>query len=284
MIIRSVSALVLASPLLWLLLAGPSLYLVPLVVLVAMLLAYEWHKLCGPFSLYHFLWLLFGVLLILSSWIPGLGVTIQAETHTLTRVAWLPLSGLCSLVLLIFFAEGVLRYRAGQWVLEEVGRRFFGVLYCTLPLALLLEIRHAEQGEWLVFFLLLTIWATDIGALFAGRRWGKRKLAPHVSAGKTWVGSLGGVVLASATGGTVACLCSLPYDWLDATLLGAVLSVVGQMGDLAESLAKREANVKDSGQLIPGHGGVLDRLDSLLFAAPVYYLFLWMHALIPTSP
>ncbi len=279
LVIRVLSALLLAPPLLFVLLAGSPFLLFLLVVPVAILLVYEWHHLREPFSLSRFLPLLFGVLLILSSAISGLGIAVQAEAWA--PLVRLPISVLCSVLLLFFFAEGLWRYRPGVAVLEEAGRRFFGVLYCTLPLVLLLEIRLVAQGGVLICFLLLTIWATDVGAFFVGRRWGKRKLAPHISPGKTYAGFWGGMALASVTGGIMAGTLSLPYGWLEATLLGAVLSVVGQMGDLAESLAKREAGVKDSGQLIPGHGGLLDRLDSLLFAVPVYYLFLWLHALIP---
>ena len=278
-LIRTLSALLLAVPVLFLLLAGSPTHLFFLMIPVAIVLIYEWHRLWEPplqtnRSLGRFLPLLFGVLLILASGMPDGG--------TLAAFPKLPTSLSCSLLLLIFFAEGVWYYRSGVSTLEEIYRRFFGVLYCALPLILLVKVRQGEQGELLICFLLLTIWATDVGAFFAGRRWGKRKLAPHISPGKTFAGFWGGVVLASLTSGGVAYGLSLPHDWLTAILLGAVLSVVGQLGDLAESMLKREAGVKDSSRFIPGHGGVLDRLDSLLFATPVYYLFLWMQNLLPS--
>ncbi|MBF0161447.1 MAG: phosphatidate cytidylyltransferase [Magnetococcales bacterium] len=283
-LIRTLSALLLAIPLLYLLLAGSPGLLFLLVVPVAALLVHEWHRLREPplgreDSLRRFLPLLFGVLLILVSGVPKVG--------WLAALPSLPLSLSCMLLLLFFFAEGVWHYQPGRSALEDICRRYFGVLYCALPLALLLDVRQGVQGGVLICFLLLIIWATDVGAFFAGRRWGERKLAPLISPGKTLAGFWGGVVLASLTGGILSFLLSLfeqpfPYDWPAATLLGAVLSVVGQVGDLAESLLKREAGVKDSGHLIPGHGGMLDRLDSLLFAAPVYYLFLWMQPLSAT--
>ncbi|WP_130471489.1 phosphatidate cytidylyltransferase, partial [Candidatus Magnetaquicoccus inordinatus] len=193
----------------------------------------------------------------------------------------LPFALLGAILLILFFIEGLIRYRPGVPVLSEVGRRFFGVIYCTLPMLLLLEIHRLEGGGWLICYLLFTVWATDIGAYFSGRRWGRKKLAESISPGKTWAGFWGGLLLASVVGSLITLVSPLPFSFTQAGTMAALLSLVGQMGDLAESLAKREAGVKDSGQLIPGHGGLLDRLDSLLFAAPLFYLFLWLMALLP---
>ena len=187
-----------------------------------------------------------------------------------------PTSLLFSFLLLFFFTEGLLRFRPNTAIVEEVGKRFFGVLYCALPMALLVEIRGFEKGGLLICFLLLTIWATDVGAFFVGRRWGKHKLAPLISPGKTFAGFWGGLLAATLTSGGMAYTVSLPFGWVEGFLFGGILSIIGQVGDLAESLLKREACVKDSSQLIPGHGGLLDRLDSLLFAIPAFYLLLWL--------
>lgn len=282
-VIRILSALVLAPPLLFLLLVGSPFLLFLLSIPVSALLVYEWHRLREPFALHRFLPLLFGVLVVLLARVPEsivpLSTVVRADylMQPWPKVTWMPESILYSFLLMFFFVEGLWRYRPDVPVLEDVSRRFFGVIYCTVPLALLLEIRAAENGEWLVCFLLLTIWATDIGAYFIGRHWGKRKLAPRISPGKTRAGFLGGVGFACVTGAGIAYRFSLPFGWIEAIFLGGILSVVAQVGDLAESLLKREAGVKDSGHLIPGHGGMLDRLDSLLFATPVFYLFLWIH-------
>ena len=285
----------LALPLLFLLLAGPAFLLFLLSIPVSALLIYEWQRLQEPFSLRRFLPLLFGVLIVLlarlpvtvnillpENVLPTMNLsTVGMQTANLVQqwpqATWFPESILYNLLLLFFFVEGLLNYRPNKPVLADVSRRFFGVIYCAVPLALLLEIRVAENGRLLVCFLLLTIWATDAGAYFMGRSWGKRKLAPNISPGKTRAGFFGGVLFASITGGSMAYGFSLPFGWIEAIFIAGILSIAGQVGDLAESLLKREAGIKDSGKLIPGHGGMLDRLDSLLFASPVFYLFLWVY-------
>jgi phosphatidate cytidylyltransferase len=128
-----------------------------------------------------------------------------------------------------------------------------------------------EFGAWLILYLLLTIWACDTGAYFTGRFFGRHKLAPSLSPGKTIEGLLGG--LAGATMISV-----LTGSWLGFTMpqrivLGVVLGLLSVLGDLTESAMKREIGIKDFGAIMPGHGGVLDRFDSLLLAAPALYLF-----------
>jgi phosphatidate cytidylyltransferase len=133
----------------------------------------------------------------------------------------------------------------------------------------------ADTALGLGWYLLAQIvtWMTDVGAYLVGRTWGRRKLAPAISPGKTIEGGLGGLALGALT--SLACVWAfgLPLHPLAALAVGAVLSTVGQAGDLAESLIKRQAGVKDSGTLIPGHGGIFDRIDSLLVVVAVtYYL------------
>jgi phosphatidate cytidylyltransferase len=120
---------------------------------------------------------------------------------------------------------------------------------------------------------ILTTWATDTGAFFAGRAWGKTQLAKVLSPSKTWEGAVGGLVAAVATVILCVLIARLPLALPLAALTGLALGALAQLGDLAESLLKRQTGVKDAGALIPGHGGVLDRIDSLLFTLPaVYYL------------
>lgn len=138
----------------------------------------------------------------------------------------------------------------------------------------------AEMSAWtgltLLGFPLLLTWINDSAAFFAGRAWGKRKLIPSVSPGKTVVGAVAGTIASVLFGillgeFVLGGLLGLPMGWLGGALGAALVSVTAQIGDLAESLLKREAGVKDSGAFFPGHGGILDRLDALLFAFPVGY-------------
>ena len=127
-----------------------------------------------------------------------------------------------------------------------------------------------DQGQLAVMYALLIVWVADSGAYFAGRRWGVARLAPAVSPGKTWAGFWGGLSVCALLAVAVAAWRGLP--WLSLLAVTLVVALYSVVGDLSESLAKRYAGVKDSGHLIPGHGGVLDRFDSLLAAAPVLML------------
>lgn len=140
-----------------------------------------------------------------------------------------------------------------------------GALYIGLPTLALVWLR--SQGRETILWLLFLVWATDIGAYAAGRAFGGPKLLPRVSPKKTWAGLAGGVVSAGLVGAGVALATNLS-PWL-LILVSAGLAVVAQAGDLAESSVKRHFGVKDSSSIIPGHGGVFDRLDGLLAAAPV---------------
>lgn len=155
----------------------------------------------------------------------------------------------------------------------------FGILYVAAGMAGLVWLRDLpDVGLSLFLFVLFAIWATDIGAYAAGRSIGGPKLAPRISPKKTWAGLIGGMLSSALFGWLVA----LAFDAARpdiAILVGAAVAVVGQAGDLFESAVKRRYNVKDSGQLIPGHGGILDRIDGLLAAAPVLALF---HAAVGT--
>ncbi len=124
---------------------------------------------------------------------------------------------------------------------------------------------------WLILYMLLVVWAADIGAYFAGKTWGKSKLAPRVSPGKSWAGAWGGLASAALLAIIAALLLEMTASQalvlVIATLLTAIVSIVG---DLTESMFKRQRGIKDSSQLLPGHGGILDRIDSLLAAIPVF--------------
>ncbi len=154
-----------------------------------------------------------------------------------------------------------------------------GILYVGWLLGYLVAMRGVEDGRNWVFYTLFVTFAFDTAAFFVGRRFGRRKLAPQISPGKTREGAIGGIF-----GAVIISLffilptpLILPLNWWRAVILGIVVSVFGQAGDLAESLLKRNAGVKDSGRFIPGHGGFLDRIDSVVFAGVVvYYYVVWV--------
>lgn len=150
-----------------------------------------------------------------------------------------------------------------------------GAVYVGAPALALVWLRaDGPTGMQHLLWLFVVVWATDVSAYLVGRTFGGPKLAPRISPGKTWSGLAGGVAGASLLGGLAAHAMGAGY-WL-AALVGGCLAVVGQIGDLFESALKRRAGVKDSGHLIPGHGGLLDRIDGLVFAAPVFAGLIWL--------
>ena len=158
--------------------------------------------------------------------------------------------------------------------LSETTVLVFGVLYIGLTMGHLLWMRALPDGVFLIFFVALVTWAGDTGAYYAGIAFGQTKLAPVISPNKTLEGLIGGCLLAVAAA-VAARYSFLPvFTAAEAVCLGILLTLAGLAGDLSESMLKRSAGVKDSGALIPGHGGVLDRLDSLLFTAPTYYYYM----------
>ncbi|MEP7150118.1 MAG: phosphatidate cytidylyltransferase [Nitrospira sp.] len=148
-----------------------------------------------------------------------------------------------------------------------------GVLYIGVTLSYLLLIRGLPDGALLIFLLFLVTWAGDTGAYIVGKSLGRHALAPVISPKKTYEGLAGGLALACVMA-LVARGWFLPsFSLMDCLALAVILTVVGLVGDLAESAIKRSAGFKDSGALIPGHGGMLDRLDSLLFTGPAFYYY-----------
>jgi phosphatidate cytidylyltransferase len=195
----------------------------------------------------------------------------------------LSLTAVVAMALVLFASSIWLRGPAGK-PLSSVAITSFGIMYAGL-FAYIYALRYhdyavgARAGTVLVVLPLLLTWATDIGAYAFGRTFGRKKLIPSVSPGKTVEGAVGGLGLT-----IIVCLLYvrfilMPYGQLGLTIQGAVLfaivvSVAAQTGDLAESLLKREAGVKDSSRIIPGHGGILDRFDSILFVMPIAFLLL----------
>lgn len=276
--LRVISALVLAPPVLAAVWWG-GLPFQLLVLVMAGVSAWEYQRLIAPAARWDmqlvFLWIgLFAVgKVVLDA--PQTGVFLVAFTA----------------LVIGFFARYL--HRKGQ--VNSAALVIILPLYIGLPFLSMLWLR-LESGPYglaLFLFLMLSIWATDIGAYAAGKSIGGPKLAPRISPKKTWAGLIGGMVASATLGGLFGAAQS--GDWLPLWLvpaaasdvphevslaaiavyaaIGAVLAVAGQAGDLFESYMKRRVDVKDSSRLIPGHGGVLDRIDGLMFAAPLYALF-----------
>ncbi len=163
----------------------------------------------------------------------------------------------------------------GRTPVEEavsaLGILSFGIAYFALPIASIHYLQRLDP--WILLLLLAIVWVGDSGAYLVGTRWGRRKLAPVVSPNKTWLGAVAGFLTALA--GAVL-WCVLRYQGIEPAILAAAAgaAIAAQLGDLVESLFKRGAGVKDSGDLLPGHGGMLDRMDAGLLAAPTLYLAL----------
>lgn len=187
-----------------------------------------------------------------------------AEQHLLTA-AMVVSVGVGSLVLL------------SRTPLEEVvpalGVLCFGIPYFAVPVA---AVHHLQSADpWLVVLMFAVVWLGDTGAYYVGRRLGRHKMAPVISPNKSWEGAAAGF----ATSLLAAAVWSFfRLGWVDPALLGiaALTAVAAQIGDLMESMLKRGAGVKDSGNILPGHGGLFDRMDAMLFAAPVLLLGLWL--------
>lgn len=164
--------------------------------------------------------------------------------------------------------------RDTKGALEEIAVTLAGIIYVSWLLGHQILLRGMEGGAHLIFLLYLTTWAGDTGAYYAGRMAGRTKLYEKISPKKTWEGAVGGLIA------SIGAAILIKYWFMpglsvgQCVVIGCLLGVSGQIGDLVESLMKRSLSVKDSGSIIPGHGGILDRVDSLLFSGPVLYYYL----------
>jgi phosphatidate cytidylyltransferase len=175
-------------------------------------------------------------------------------------------------VLMIAFVDALLFETDLANAPRRVGLALLGTVYPGLLLSALVRIRQLDHGEWWIILTLAVTWLNDTSAYFAGRFFGKRKLYPRISPSKTWEGAIGGAL------GSIAGALIVQHFWIPAlapwgaALIGAGAAVLGPLGDLSESMLKRAFGAKDSGRLLPGHGGILDRIDALLFNAPFVLL------------
>jgi phosphatidate cytidylyltransferase len=266
---RIITAVLLIAAVLALVFLGPLWALAVASAAVAMLAAHEYRALAHEKDVFIPLW-----------WLLAATVLIFFFTLRLPDFE-LPV---LTLVTFILFAWSGFRAPLPR-VLMDTALGLFALIYIVYPLTLLPLIKAHEDGTGLLVFLFACVWMGDIAALYIGRNFGRHKLAPQLSPNKTIEGSVASVV------GSVACGMGIYYlgDYLTArgytalhigtpawqmVLLAIVLNAAAQLGDLLESAIKRGANVKDSGTLLPGHGGILDRIDALLLAAPVLWYIL----------
>jgi phosphatidate cytidylyltransferase len=172
---------------------------------------------------------------------------------------------ICGLLLLVLTV-----FSKNRFNFDDAAMAIFGAIYIGFGFKYFLLIRF--EGLRLLLFALFIVWATDIGAYLIGRKLGKNKLAPHISPNKTIEGSLGGIFCALLVSTSYFFIYPSDFSFGMTVLLAILISISGQLGDLVESAFKRHYQVKDSGKILPGHGGILDRFDSILFAMPVLYL------------
>lgn len=179
------------------------------------------------------------------------------------------LAGGAALLILLPFSL----YRVGDPAdrFRETADAALGMVYISYAFGTAAILRAAPSGESWLMMILIVLWAGDSAAYYAGRAWGQRKLAPLLSPNKTWEGAAAGLAGSAAAGTLFALLFIEGAGMVDAALLSAAVGAAGQAGDIVQSLWKRARGVKDSGALIPGHGGLLDRIDSLLLGLPVGY-------------
>ena len=229
--------------------------------------------LAGTLALFEFYRLCFGDRS--QSWLIGIGLTgfaaVILGAHRPDLIVPSLLATLIAIISVPLFSRAPL-----EQSLRDGAMTLFGVLYLGLTLGPLSMTRLLPQGEWLIFFLLLVTWASDTGAYYVGTLYGRHRLAPTISPKKSYEGLVGGVIGATIAAYIIRWWFLPELSGLDCLVLGSLLTITGLWGDLTESAMKRSVGIKDSGGILPGHGGMLDRLDSLLFTAPAFYYYVTM--------
>lgn len=208
------------------------------------------------------------------SLIPILGI---ATGMALICLAHLRISGLTGILLaftlVISGFISIFQFKQDETVLEVVKTQIHGIIYIALLASFLILIRNGANGLVWIFFLLGIVFSGDISAYYVGSHLGRHKLCPAVSPGKTMEGAVGGLLANVGMGSLIKYYFLPELSWGICILFFLLVGVAGQAGDLFESEMKRSSRIKDSGGLLPGHGGFLDRIDALLFASPIAYVF-----------
>ncbi|MEW5801776.1 MAG: phosphatidate cytidylyltransferase [bacterium] len=203
----------------------------------------------------------------------GLGLGLLTSIAFQSESVAMPASLVMSLAVIVIFLGYLFSFHDLSTVIPELFCTMGGVFYVAWLLGHLVWIRRLPHGKALIFYLLLVVWAGDTFAFYTGRQIGKHRLSPRISPKKTIEGSIGGIA------GSVFISVIAHFTFLQSIslgnciFLGFFLNIFGQLGDLAESLLKRGAGVKDSGKVLPGHGGILDRIDGVIFASPALFYY-----------
>jgi len=262
---RVVTALLLLPPALAIILFAPAWAFLLLALVAGLLGVRELYDLaarsgCDPFRALGYA----ATILLVASFYP--------LDPDLLRVDWILLA-----LVVATGAAAVVRGRPRREVLGDVATTILSPSYAGLTIGTMVGVQltgPGNTGRYWVLFLLAVIMMGDSAAYYVGSAMGKRRLAPTVSPNKTVEGFFGGIVGSIVAALIVSRLLLSEVSWIQAAVLGSILSLLGVAGDLFESLLKRSVGVKDTSKLIPGHGGVLDRLDSLYFSAPALFLYL----------
>ncbi len=185
-------------------------------------------------------------------------------TDFITKPFILTAAIIISLIWLLFQSQKEGTFNNWAWIIA-------GILYLGWTLSYWTELRNLEHGREWILWSMLTVMVSDTSAFFVGRRLGKHYMAPTISPKKTWEGAVGGLLGSIIVSIILGFVFSLPLNYWQLVLMGCIISILAQFGDLVESFLKRSTGVKDSGRLVPGHGGILDRIDSFIFTGAVIY-------------
>jgi phosphatidate cytidylyltransferase len=262
---RWITALILIPLLLWVLIKGSTLLLAAVVTIVAIFAMGEYLK------------------IIFQNDDNPVSNTIKIISYTASIML---IVGTCLgsweieflILFLNFMALSIFvlfKFADNQEVFQLIAKQILGIVYIPISLSLLIFMKEFDQGNLWIIWLLIVIFSNDTGAFYGGKFFGKNALSPNISPNKTIEGSIGGIITSLIVGFVFSVIFfkdfSLSFLMIPASFM---LAITGQIGDLFESAMKRASNIKDSGSILPGHGGMLDRIDGLLLAIPVLYVYL----------
>ena len=264
-IYRWITALILIPILLWVLLKGSTLLLAAVVSIVAIFAMGEYLKIIfqnDDNSVSNTIKII--------SYAVSISLIVGACSGS-WEIEFLILSlNLMALSIFVLF-----KFADNQEVFQLIAKQVLGIVYIPISLSLLIFMKELDQGNFWIIWLLITVFSNDTGAFYGGKFFGKNALSPNISPNKTIEGSIGGIITSLILGFIFSVIFfkdfSLSFLMIPASLM---LAIAGQIGDLFESAMKRASNIKDSGSILPGHGGMLDRIDGLLLAIPVLYVYL----------